>query len=70
MATSNAAAMVVINNGDEGEELFRVAATLGGRSGGEKEPKGPEHMATVSLSLCRADMLPHMTNLDLQFSFV
>lgn len=67
VATTNAAAMVVINNGDEGEELFRVAATLGGRSGGGEEPKGPERMATVSLSHCRADVFPQMTRLDLQY---
>lgn len=47
MALSNAAAMVLVNAGEDREELFRVSATLGGRSGGEEEPKGPEKMATV-----------------------
>ncbi|CAM9823928.1 unnamed protein product, partial [Laminaria digitata] len=50
VASSGAAALVVINsgnNGDDPEDLFRVAATLGGRSGGEVEPKGPQNMATV-----------------------
>lgn len=40
--------MILANAGDDGEELFRVSATLGGRSEGEPEPKGPERMATVS----------------------
>lgn len=48
VATSNALALVIINNGADGEDLFRVAATLGGRSGGGEEPKGPENMPTVS----------------------
>ena len=47
MASSGASALVVINSGEDAEDLFRVAATLGGRSGGEVEPKGPENMATV-----------------------
>ncbi|CAM9216823.1 unnamed protein product [Ectocarpus sp. 13 AM-2016] len=55
VASSNALALVVINNGPEGEDLFRVAATLGGRSGGGEEPKGPENMPTV---LVRGSALP------------
>ena len=48
MAEFDALALVLINNGAEGEDLFRVAATLGGSSGEEEEPKGPENMPTVS----------------------
>ncbi|CAM9870256.1 unnamed protein product, partial [Hapterophycus canaliculatus] len=48
VASSNALALVIVNNGVDGEDLFRVAATLGGRSGGMEEPKGPENMPTVS----------------------
>lgn len=50
VAGSNALALVVINSGADGEDLFRVAATLGGSSGGEEEPKGPDKMPTVSHS--------------------
>lgn len=48
VAESSAFALVLINNGADGEDLFRVAATLGGTSEQEEEPKGPENMATVS----------------------
>lgn len=48
VASSNASALVLINHGQDSEELFRVAATLGGHSGGDEEPKGPENMPTVS----------------------
>lgn len=48
VAGSKALALVVINSGADGEDLFRVAATLGGTRGDEEEPKGPEHMPTVS----------------------
>lgn len=58
MAASNATALVVINNGDEGEDLFRVAATLGGRSGGESEPKGPKSMSTVSRTCLGSSLSP------------
>ncbi|CAM9697356.1 unnamed protein product [Ectocarpus fasciculatus] len=58
VASSNALALVVINNGPEGEDLFRVAATLGGRSGGGEEPKGPENMPTV---LVRGSALPSLS---------
>ncbi|CAM9188216.1 unnamed protein product [Ascophyllum nodosum] len=58
VARSNASALVVINNGDDGEELFRVAATLGGRSVGEPEPKGPQGMATV---MVRGSTLPSLS---------
>ena len=50
MAGSSALALVLINSGADGEDLFRVAATLGGSSGGEEEPKGPDNMPTVSHS--------------------
>lgn len=50
VAGSSALALVVINSGAESEDLFRVAATLGGSSGGGEEPKGPENMPTVSPS--------------------
>lgn len=50
MASSNATVLVIVNNdGEDGEKLFRVAATLGGRSRGEEEPQGPQNMATVSV---------------------
>eukprot|EP00904_Undaria_pinnatifida_P006761 jgi/Undpi1/3214/HiC_scaffold_15.g06588.m1 len=58
VASSGASALVVINNGEDAEDLFRVAATLGGRSGGEVEPKGPENMATV---LVRGSTLPSLS---------
>lgn len=55
VASSNAIALVIINNGDNGEDLFRVAATLGVSNGvgqpTEEEPKGPQSMATVSSSV-------------------
>lgn len=54
VASSNAIALVIINNGDNGEDLFRVAATLGVSNGvGQppEEPKGPQSMATVSVSV-------------------
>lgn len=53
VASSDAIALVIINNGENGEDLFRVAATLGVSSGVEQppeEPKGPQSMATVSMS--------------------
>lgn len=53
VASSNALALVLINSGKDGEDLFRVAATLGGRSGGQEEPKGPENMPTVSRCWCQ-----------------
>lgn len=58
VASRNAMALVVINNGPEGEDLFRVAATLGGRSGGGEEPKGPENMPTVSQTGGYFSMIP------------
>lgn len=48
VAGSSALALVVINSGADGEDLFRVAATLGGGSEDGEEPKGPEKMPTVS----------------------
>lgn len=48
VAGSSALALVVINSAADGEDLFRVSATLGGSSGDGEEPKGPEHMPTVS----------------------
>lgn len=50
MAESNASALVLVNTGDEAEDLFRVSATLGGRSGGKEDPKSPERTATVSVT--------------------
>lgn len=47
VAGRSALALVLINSGADGEDLFRVAATLGGSSEG-KEPQGPENMPTVS----------------------
>lgn len=48
VAGSSALALVVINSGADGEDLFRLAATLGGSNGGGEEPKGPKNMPTVS----------------------
>lgn len=51
VASSSASALVVINGGADGEDLFRVAATLGGSSEDGEEPKGPDNMPTVSESV-------------------